>query len=69
MLYSFDIFDTLLLSPYTDPQEVWRVLEEPEGAKGFAKARKKAEKETYKRETKEGRETTINEKYERMPKI
>ena len=68
-VYSFDIFDTLLLRPYTDPQEVWQVLEEQDGARGFAKARKKADKETYKRATKEGRETSINEAYDLMPQL
>lgn len=67
MLYSFDIFDTLLLRPYINPQEVWRVLEEYESAKGFAKARKKADDLTYKQATREERETTIAEAYERMP--
>ena len=68
MIYSFDIFDTLLLRPYTDPQEVWRVLEEREGAKGFAKARKKGDMQSYKVSTQEGRETSIEEAYELMPK-
>lgn len=69
MIYSFDIFDTLLLRPYTNPQEVWRVLEEQEGAKGFAKARKKADKKSYKRATEEGRETSIKEAYDLMPRL
>ena len=67
-IYSFDIFDTLLLRPYTDPQEVWRVLEEREGAKGFAKARKKGDMQSYKVSTEEGRETSIEEAYNLMPK-
>lgn len=65
--YSFDLFDTLLLRPYSDPQEVWRVLEEREGAKGFAKARKKADAVSYKRSTDEDRETSLMEAYELMP--
>lgn len=68
MMYSFDIFDTLLLRPYTDPQEVWRVLEEREEVKGFAKARKKADAVSYKRSTDEERETSITEAYDLMPK-
>lgn len=68
-IYSFDIFDTLLLRPYTDPQEVWQVLEEQEGAKGFAKARKEADKKSYKRATLESRETSIKEAYDLMPRL
>lgn len=68
MIYSFDIFDTLLLRPYTNPQELWKVLEEKEGAKGFAKARKKGDVKSYKVSTEEGRETSIEEAYSLMPK-
>ena len=68
MVHSFDIFDTLLLRPYTDPQEVWRVLEEQEGAKGFAKARKKADATTYANLTEDHPETSIEEAYSIMPK-
>lgn len=67
MIYSFDIFDTLLLRPYMDPQEVWRVLEEQEGAKGFAKARKAADAKTYQLSSAENRETTIEEAYGLIP--
>ena len=66
-IYSFDIFDTLLLRPYIDPQEVWQVLEEQEHCRGFAKARKKADMKSYERATKEYRETTIEEAYALMP--
>lgn len=67
-IYSFDLFDTLLLRPYTDPQEVWRVLEEREGVKGFAKARKKGDMLSYKVSEEEGKETSIEEAYALMPK-
>lgn len=67
-VFSFDIFDTLLLRPYTDPQEVWRVLEEQEGAKGFAKARKKADAATYANISENHPETSIEEAYSIMPK-
>ena len=66
-IYSFDIFDTLLLRPYTDPQEVWKILEEQENCKGFAKFRKEADAKTYATATKEDRETTIEEAYSIMP--
>ena len=66
-IYSFDIFDTLLLRPYTDPQGVWKILEEQENCKGFAKFRKEADAKTYATATKEDRETTIEEAYSIMP--
>ena len=66
-IYSFDIFDTLLLRPYTDPQEIWNILEEQENCKGFAKFRKEADAKTYATATKEDRETTIEEAYSIMP--
>lgn len=68
IVYSFDIFDTLLLRPFTDPQEVWKVLEEHENAHGFAKARKEADRKSYTQATKECRETTIAEAYDMMPR-
>ena len=66
-VYSFDIFDTLLLRPYADPQEVWKVLEEEENAVGFAKARKEADRITYAALKTKGGETTIEEAYELIP--
>lgn len=66
-IVSFDIFDTLLLRSYINPQEVWSVLEEEEGEKGFAKARKNADAVTYKLSTEQNRETTIEEAYELIP--
>ena len=66
-IYSFDIFDTLLLRPYTNPQEVWNILEEQENCKGFAKYRKEADEKTYATATREDRETTIEEAYSIMP--
>jgi len=67
-VFSFDIFDTLLLRPFRDPQEVWRELERQEHAKDFAKARKIADAKTYRLSSQEGRETTIEEAYAIMPK-
>lgn len=66
-IYSFDIFDTLLLRPYADPQELWNVLEEIEQAPGFAKARKKADAKTFQEAIARGGETTIEEAYEFIP--
>lgn len=66
-VYSFDIFDTLLLRPYTDPQEVWKILEEREQVHGFAKARKKADAVTFKFAVSSGGETTIEEAYCMIP--
>ena len=65
---SFDIFDTLLLRTLMDPQDVWRIMEEKERAKGFAKARRMADAKTYAVATKRGGETTISEAYELIPK-
>lgn len=67
-VYSFDIFDTLLVRPYINPQELWKVLEENEGATGFYKARKAADEKTYEMATKRGGETTIEEAYANMHK-
>ena len=66
-LYSFDIFDTLLLRPYADPQEVWKVLEEEEKSFGFAKERKAADAITYRRLAKRGGETSLEEAYDLIP--
>jgi len=67
MVYSFDIFDTLLLRPYADPQELWRVMEREQGVPGFAMARRKADKEAYRRATERGGEATLAEAYDLMP--
>lgn len=66
-IVSFDIFDTLLLRPYIDPQEIWKVLEEHSGQKGFAQARKDADARTYKLSSEQNRETTIEEAYDLIP--
>ena len=39
---SFDVFDTLLLRPLMDPADVFEIVEEQSGEKGFACARKTA---------------------------
>lgn len=64
---SFDIFDTLLLRPLANPQDLWKIIETEEQASGFAKARKEADAITYKISSKENRETTIEEAYAIMP--
>lgn len=66
-VYSFDIFDTLLLRPYIDPKDVWQVIEEEEGAVGFAADRKKADAITYQRAVKRKCETSIEEAYQLIP--
>lgn len=66
-IISFDIFDTLLLRPYIDPQEVLKVMEEQEHAVGFAKARKKSDAQTYRECIARGGETTIEAAYELIP--
>ena len=63
---SFDIFDTLLLRSVLNPQDVWRMVEEREGAKGFFKARQQADRATYRAATKRGGEHTIDEAYALM---
>jgi len=67
-IISFDIFDTLLIRPYIEPQEVWNVLEEREGVKGFYKARKEADRISYQEATCRGGETSFEEAYALMPK-
>ena len=64
---SFDIFDTLLLRPLPDPQDVWRMVKETSGAKGFAEARRTADARTYAAATKCGGETTLDEAYALIP--
>ncbi len=66
-IYSFDIFDTLLLRPYANPQELWKVLEEREQFPGFAKARKAADAKTFKEAIARDGETTIEAAYELIP--
>jgi len=63
----FDIFDTLLLRPYRNPQFVWDVLEREEHASGFAEERRKADAITYRGAIERGGETTIAEAYSLMP--
>ena len=64
---SFDIFDTLLLRPLLDPQDVWRMVEETSGAKDFAEARRTVDARTYAAATKRGGETTLDEAYALIP--
>lgn len=67
-VYSFDIFDTLLLRPYVSPQEVWQVIEKEENADGFAIDRKRADSITYKMATERYGETSIDEAYKLITK-
>jgi len=67
-IISFDVFDTLLLRPYVKPTDVWRDIEEREGAKGFFDARQKADWETFYAATERGGEHTIGEAYTLMEK-
>ena len=67
IVYSFDIFDTLLLRPYANPQEVWKVLEEQEHSPGFAKARKEADAKTFREAIARNGETTIEAAYDLIP--
>ncbi len=66
-VFSFDIFDTLLLRPYVNPQDVWQELEIQEKAAGFASARKKADEQTFADAIAHGRETTLDAAYRIMP--
>ena len=60
---SFDVFDTLLVRPLMNPQDVWRIIEEEEGARGFALARRKADAKTYAAASRRGGEHTLEEVY------
>lgn len=66
-VFSFDIFDTLLLRPYIDPQDLWKIIEKEENAAGFAADRKKADAITYHKAIKRGCETSIEEAYQLIP--
>ncbi len=63
---SFDIFDTLLLRTYVNPQDLWRDIEVREDAEGFFKARQKADVATYRAATEKGGEHTLDEAYALM---
>lgn len=65
---SFDIFDTLLLRPLMNPQDVWRIVEVEDVAFGFAKARRNADAKTYTASIGRGGETTLDEAYSLIPK-
>ena len=65
---SFDIFDTLLLRALPSPQDVWWVVEEKAGAKGFARDRIKADAKTFKNAIAHDGETTLDEIYSLIPK-
>ena len=67
--YSFDIFDTLLLRPYANPQDLWKELEIIEKAPGFAKARKEADAKSFKDAISRDGETTIEAAYDIIPQF
>ncbi|SEA52092.1 haloacid dehalogenase superfamily, subfamily IA, variant 1 with third motif having Dx(3-4)D or Dx(3-4)E [Prevotella sp. tc2-28] len=69
LIYSFDIFDTLLLRPFAEPQEVWKQIEEKEQAPGFTKARKAADAQTFKEAISRDGETTIETAYNLIPQF
>ena len=64
---SFDIFDTLLLRSVLNPQDVWRMVEEREGAKGFFKDRQRADRVCYARCNRDGGEPTLDGVYAQIP--
>lgn len=64
---SFDIFDTLLLRPYLNPQHVWKILEQKYHCSGFAKARQWADLQTFRLSAERRGETSIEEAYEMIP--
>ena len=67
IICSFDIFDTLLLRPFIDPQEVWVLLEEKEHVKGFAAQRKQVDAKTFADSIANNTETTLDASYQLLP--
>ena len=66
---SFDVFDTLLLRPFTKPSDLFEKLERDFGAKGFAKARIRAERDAHRKARASGRiEATFDEIYALLPR-
>ncbi len=65
---SFDVFDTLLLRPFTKPTDLFDKLERDFGAKGFSKARARAERNAHRKARASGRiEATFDEIYALIP--
>ena len=65
---SFDVFDTLLLRPFTKPADLFEKLERDFGAKGFAMARARAERNAHRKARASGRvEATFDEIYALLP--
>ena len=62
-LISFDVFDTLLLRPFSKPTDLFRILERKNGIKGFHGKRIKAEEHARQ---KLGREINLQEIYEEL---
>ncbi len=66
---SFDVFDTLLLRPFTRPLDLFEKLERDFGSMGFAKARIRAEREAHRKARAAGRvEATFDEIYLELPR-
>ena len=68
---SFDIFDTLLLRPFSDPYDAFILLQEKYGQINFEKIRKKAAKLVFEKKKicNEEKEITINEIYEEIYRL
>lgn len=65
---SFDIFDTLLLRPVMNPNDIFEIVERETGAKGFAKARMEAGRLSLEHAQKNDKEDrTIDDIYGLMP--
>ena len=60
---SFDVFDTLLLRPFMDPNMLFQFIEQTTGTVGFAKQRSKAEKTA---EASHG-ESSLDTIYQKIP--
>lgn len=66
---SFDVFDTLLLRPFTKPTDLFEKLERDFKAKGFARARTRAERNAHSKARASGRiEATFDEIYAEIPR-
>lgn len=65
-IISFDIFDTLLIRPYTKPSDVFTHLERLYERKGFSQSRRIAERVFYEKNGR-SKEADINDIYSVMP--
>lgn len=62
---SFDVFDTLLLRPFTEPRDLFTYIEEKYNVKGYAKKRVDAESRARKRQ--KTKEITLDDIYSEIP--